>query len=248
MIQCGIYQILCRVTGKCYVGSSRNIEKRWTAHRYSLRAGKNGCWRLQLSWTKHGEDAFQFSILEECLTSQLFTREQFYIDQLQPALNVVRDVKARISELAIEANRVRWAAITHCPHGHEFTKTNTYVDRKGSRICKRCNSDRVNKVYNSETPEQRAERHKRSMELYWQNYERRRAVASEYAKATRAAKREYDRLHLKEKRERRRRALAVETPEARAHRLMLKRESYYRCKGNYDAPLVQGVARAEETP
>jgi hypothetical protein len=31
---------------------------------------------------------------------------------------------------------------THCPHGHEYTPENTYVDRKGSRNCRACHRDR----------------------------------------------------------------------------------------------------------
>ena len=37
-----------------------------------------------------------------------------------------------------EANRVRAAAITHCPHGHEYTAENTYRDPNGKRSCREC--------------------------------------------------------------------------------------------------------------
>ena len=30
------------------------------------------------------------------------------------------------------------AAKTHCPHGHEYTEENTYIDPKGSRRCREC--------------------------------------------------------------------------------------------------------------
>jgi group I intron endonuclease len=30
---CGIYKITCNETGKCYIGQSQNIEKRWKSHR-----------------------------------------------------------------------------------------------------------------------------------------------------------------------------------------------------------------------
>jgi hypothetical protein len=29
---------------------------------------------------------------------------------------------------------------THCPHGHEFTEANTYVDKNGANVCRYCNS------------------------------------------------------------------------------------------------------------
>ncbi len=33
--------------------------------------------------------------------------------------------------------------ITHCPHGHEYNKQNTYVTKKGSRTCKTCRLESV---------------------------------------------------------------------------------------------------------
>lgn len=29
-------------------------------------------------------------------------------------------------------------AVTHCPHGHEYTEANTYVNPKGHRFCRKC--------------------------------------------------------------------------------------------------------------
>ena len=37
---------------------------------------------------------------------------------------------------------------THCKHGHEFNYTNTYIDKKGIRHCKICNSHRSQKYKN----------------------------------------------------------------------------------------------------
>ncbi len=34
---------------------------------------------------------------------------------------------------------------THCPKGHEYTKSNTYINRTGSRFCKECNNTRRRK-------------------------------------------------------------------------------------------------------
>lgn len=31
-----------------------------------------------------------------------------------------------------------WANRTHCPHGHEYTPENTYIDKRGSRNCRAC--------------------------------------------------------------------------------------------------------------
>lgn len=60
----GIYCIKNVVTGRMYIGSSINIEKRWHQHRYQLNTNRHENHYLQHSWNKHGEGSFEFSILE----------------------------------------------------------------------------------------------------------------------------------------------------------------------------------------
>jgi group I intron endonuclease len=74
----GIYSITHIATGKIYVGSASNISKRWHRHRKDLRLGIHRNKHLQAAWTKYGEDAFVFNILE--LTTELDTQEQFWMD------------------------------------------------------------------------------------------------------------------------------------------------------------------------
>lgn len=83
----GIYKIENKINGKLYVGSTVNFTRRWWKHRALLRHGKHPNSHLQASWDKYGEDAFSFSIVEQCLNDSLLSREQFYIDKLRPAYN-----------------------------------------------------------------------------------------------------------------------------------------------------------------
>ncbi len=87
---CGIYQIRNKVSGLTYIGQSSHIARRWASHRHNLRTqaarinrGDGPCKRysrhLIYSWAKHGEDAFEFSILEECSPFELTNRELFWI-------------------------------------------------------------------------------------------------------------------------------------------------------------------------
>lgn len=55
---------MCTTTGKIYVGSSVNIAKRWNIHRKYLRDGVHPSRHLQTSWNLHGEDKFEFKVLE----------------------------------------------------------------------------------------------------------------------------------------------------------------------------------------
>ena len=83
----GIYRIGIE-DGKCYIGSSVDIKRRWTAHRNKLRRGVHHSLPLQNAWNKYGESAFVFEVIEECENDTLILREQFWIDSQKPAFNV----------------------------------------------------------------------------------------------------------------------------------------------------------------
>lgn len=78
----GIYRIVNKITGKCYVGQSQNIELRWKQHIYAWRRGDARCKKLFHSYQKHGEDAFVCEIVEVCSIEELDAREQAWIDLL----------------------------------------------------------------------------------------------------------------------------------------------------------------------
>lgn len=78
----GIYAIRNLVSGKAYIGSSRDIEARWSGHRCALRYGRHHSDHLQMSWEKHGATSFAFDILEECPERDLVEREFFWIETL----------------------------------------------------------------------------------------------------------------------------------------------------------------------
>lgn len=86
---CGIYRIKNLLDGKCYIGSSVNIHRRWAGHRSELKRNKHHSLYLQRSWNKHGSDNFVFEIIELCDKSKLIEREQHYIDTENPVYNTV---------------------------------------------------------------------------------------------------------------------------------------------------------------
>jgi group I intron endonuclease len=76
----GIYKIENTITGKCYVGSSVNVKKRWATHLLGLCNGKHQNSKMQNSWSKHGKEAFKFTVLEFVENvADLLVREQHYI-------------------------------------------------------------------------------------------------------------------------------------------------------------------------
>lgn len=83
LTQSGVYVIRNVRSGRVYVGSSKNIPKRWSAHKTLLRQGRHHSPFLQNAWNSHGEFAFEFKIIEAVeIASDLFGREQFWIDKL----------------------------------------------------------------------------------------------------------------------------------------------------------------------
>lgn len=83
--QVGIYSILHVESGKVYIGSSVCIGCRWRYHKWDLNRNTHCNDYLQKAWNKYGEEAFSFSILEECTIDLLNEREQYWIDTTQCA-------------------------------------------------------------------------------------------------------------------------------------------------------------------
>lgn len=79
----GIYKITCIPTGKVYVGSAIDLNRRWLEHRAALRCGRHWNDYFQKAWNKYGEASFHFQIIELVLSAFVIEREQYWIDRLQ---------------------------------------------------------------------------------------------------------------------------------------------------------------------
>lgn len=77
---CGIYSITNIKNGKLYIGSSKNIYRRWKVHINDLENGLHHSSHLQYAWNKYGEVNFIFEIIEKCSEEELLIREQYYMD------------------------------------------------------------------------------------------------------------------------------------------------------------------------
>lgn len=110
----GIYKITNSITGKFYIGSTKDSDKRWYDHKRELILNIHINPKLQHSWNFHGEDKFVFSIIEEVEPDQikLFEREQYYLDTLKP---YEREVGYNICPVAEGGDN-----ITHNPNRDAF--------------------------------------------------------------------------------------------------------------------------------
>lgn len=89
-IMSGIYKITNIVNSKYYVGSSKDIHKRFEQHVHNLRLNKHCNQKLQHAWNKYGENNFVFEIIEECEIQKLYEREQYYLDLNNNGYNIGR--------------------------------------------------------------------------------------------------------------------------------------------------------------
>ena len=81
-----IYKIENVKNGKFYIGSSINYKKRFRNHIYNMRRGTHHNIHMQRTYDKYGSECFVLSLIEE--TDDLFGRERYWIDRLQPDYNI----------------------------------------------------------------------------------------------------------------------------------------------------------------
>lgn len=81
MSKCGIYKIENKINGKCYIGQSVDILRRWRSHK-TIANNKNHEYKnhpLYRAIQLYKIENFDFSIVEECLRENLDEREKYYI-------------------------------------------------------------------------------------------------------------------------------------------------------------------------
>lgn len=77
----GIYEIVNKVNGKRYYGSSVDIKDRFCTHRRLLRLNKHTNSHLQSAWNKYGADNFIFNIIKTVVNlNKLIIIEQKYLN------------------------------------------------------------------------------------------------------------------------------------------------------------------------
>lgn len=90
MARSGVYQIINRINGHRYVGSSINMSKRLGDHFSYLRCGRHDNPRLQRAFNKYGAENFYSKVVELCSEELLEPREQHYLDNWKPEYNIAK--------------------------------------------------------------------------------------------------------------------------------------------------------------
>ena len=84
---CGIYKITNTITNDCYIGSSKDVKRRWAEHKKPSRWNKCPNNQLYQDMRKYGTDKFVFEVLEEVEIEKLKETEQQFIETLKPTYN-----------------------------------------------------------------------------------------------------------------------------------------------------------------
>lgn len=81
MMKSGIYHIKNLVSNGIYFGRSVDVPDRLSHHKQQLRRGVHVNKRLQNSWNKHGEQAFEFKMIWEEVPEKLEELEGFVLEE-----------------------------------------------------------------------------------------------------------------------------------------------------------------------
>ena len=122
---CGIYKITNQINGKCYIGQSVNIEKRWKQHCQQAFSVNSICYDSYFyrSIRKYGLENFIFEILEECLKEQLNDKQSSY-EQIKKRLSSFGEQRAKLENL-LKEKREKLTETTNY-----LMNPNTYIDEK----------------------------------------------------------------------------------------------------------------------
>lgn len=85
----GIYRWINKLNNNTYVGSGLNLSKRIGEY-YSQSELQRNPRPIHAALLKHKYENFKLEILEYCRADELITREQYYLDLLEPEYNILK--------------------------------------------------------------------------------------------------------------------------------------------------------------
>lgn len=103
----GIYKFTNTETSKIYIGSAKNLRKRFVQHTSALKLNKHHSLYFQNAWNKYGEDKFIYEIIEFVeIIDLLLEREQYYLDTLLFAQEYIKKESNKFLELGYNINPI----------------------------------------------------------------------------------------------------------------------------------------------
>ena len=143
----GIYKITNTVTGDFYIGSSKDVKKRWAAHKCQSTWKNYPNIPMYIDMQKYGTDKFDFQVIAEVEAGSLKDAEQKFIETLKPAYN-----NYRAKGLNIERQKEYQKEYNKSDKGKKYKKE--YMkSEKGKKSRKKANNKYYSQLccYNGET-------------------------------------------------------------------------------------------------
>jgi len=92
----GIYRWNNLITGKSYIGSSTCLKSIFSTYYLLSYLNKKGSSLIYNALLKYGYSNFSLDTIEYCESNILISREQYYIDQLNPECNICKIAGSRL--------------------------------------------------------------------------------------------------------------------------------------------------------
>ena len=83
----GVYKITNTITGDFYIGSSKDVKRRWKEHKCFSRWNEHPNNPMYLDMQRYGVDKFELDILCEVEPEHLKEKEQQLIEKMHPIYN-----------------------------------------------------------------------------------------------------------------------------------------------------------------
>ena len=83
----GIYKITNTITGDFYIGSSKDVKRRWESHKWQSTWKQHPNNPMYQDMKRYGTDSFVFQVIEEVEVGSLKEKEQQFIETLNPTYN-----------------------------------------------------------------------------------------------------------------------------------------------------------------
>ena len=139
----GVYKITNTITGDFYIGSSKNIKRRWSDHKCPYNWKKQPNNPMYMDMQKYGVDKFAFEIIAEVEVGKLKEAEQKLIETLKPTYN-----SCNAKGLNIERYKEYYKEYNKSDKGKEYQKKYEKSDKR-KKYKKQYNNQLCN--YNGET-------------------------------------------------------------------------------------------------
>ena len=132
---CGVYLLTDTITGKTYIGSSKNVRFRAIQHFCNMK-GRADCppyLQFSATYTEHGSSAFLIEVLEICAEPALYERETHWISKLCPTENTqhspLKEIAYSEKERALRSERAKklWATSTYRERAVAARRGNTFA-------------------------------------------------------------------------------------------------------------------------